>query len=67
MAQTSALCSRAFSPYSTPQPTHALLNFKGLNSTVEKKRVLRIFIAGAVYNEMKITKLQCLAFVLYKI
>jgi len=60
MALISALSSRVFSPYSTPQPTHILLDFKELNSTVEKE--LRIFIAGDVYNVMKKTKLQCFAF-----
>ena len=65
IAQISALSSRVLSPYSTPQPTHTLLDFKGLNSTVEKE--LRIFITGDVYNVMKITKLQCFAFVFYNI
>jgi len=40
MAKMNALCSHAFWPYSTPQPTHTLLDLKGLNSTVEKDCVL---------------------------
>jgi len=67
MAQTSTLSSRALSPYSTPQPTNKLLDVKGLNSSVEKERVLRIFIVGSVYNVINITNLQCFAFVLYQI